>query len=179
MSEEKKKKGHRAYLNDFQKNIAGEYIYTGAHYAFEGEKRDWKKKLLRLWLYTVVMSVAVLAVGCIPVAGMMNTFYVILPFAATLASVFSVVWAMCRLSAGGAVLREYVYKATVLQVKPRGWLTVIFSGCAFVGECVFILLHRGVEHPLWSGMFLLIHFAILICALWWMKTAETLVWTKK
>ena len=36
MAEQKKKKGRKAYLNDFKKNQEGVYTYEGEHYVWQG-----------------------------------------------------------------------------------------------------------------------------------------------
>ena len=43
MAEKNKKRGgRRAHLNDFHVNLAGDYVYTGAHYTYvdQGRSRD-------------------------------------------------------------------------------------------------------------------------------------------
>ena len=43
MAEKNKKRGgRRAHLNDFHVNLAGDYVYTGAHYSYvdQGRSRD-------------------------------------------------------------------------------------------------------------------------------------------
>ena len=48
MADKKKKQaGHRAYLNDFHRDLTGAYIYDGSHFHFAGD--GWKQALLRLW----------------------------------------------------------------------------------------------------------------------------------
>ena len=68
MAEEKKKRPHRrAYLNDFKRNVAGEYVYTGKHFRWQQEP---KPVLLRMWLQGGIAALAALANGCIPNTGM-------------------------------------------------------------------------------------------------------------
>ena len=46
MADKKKKQaGHRAYLNDFHRDLTGAYIYDGSHFHFAGD--GWKQTLLR------------------------------------------------------------------------------------------------------------------------------------
>ena len=42
----KKKKGRRAYLDDFQTTVSGEMIYCGAYYGFQGGDRARRRFLL-------------------------------------------------------------------------------------------------------------------------------------
>ena len=92
MAEEKKRRGRRAYLEDFQKTATGEYVYTGKLHYYETQGLERRQALLRLWLLTGAIAAAVVVSGCVPAAGMSNTFYVLLPYAGALLSAASVVW---------------------------------------------------------------------------------------
>jgi len=51
MSGEKKKKSFRKeYLNDFQKNDSGKYVYSGEHRTYEGGVERWRKVMIILWI---------------------------------------------------------------------------------------------------------------------------------
>ena len=74
---------------------------------------------------------ALAAAGMVPAPGAMQQFYVLLPYAGALVAGISAVWALARMSRGGARLRSYVYEETVgqtaaaLPVDPGGsprWL---------------------------------------------------------
>ena len=67
-SEKKKKRPFRkAYLDDFHRNVAGEYIYTGPTRAW-GSPRG--RTLRRLWPLALLALAAAVAGGCIPGCGM-------------------------------------------------------------------------------------------------------------
>ena len=79
MAEKNKKRGgRRAHLNDFHVNLAGDYVYTGAHYSYvdQGRSRDRvQRELLGL---SVAVVLAVVAGGCSDAPAMLNCWYVIL-----------------------------------------------------------------------------------------------------
>ena len=68
MAEKNKKRGgRRAHLNDFHVNLAGDYVYTGAHYSYvdQGRSRDRvQRELLGL---SVAVMLAVVAGWIAPV----------------------------------------------------------------------------------------------------------------
>ena len=139
---EKKRKGRRAYLSDFQKSISGEYIYTGAVYAYSDVSGKTRQQTMAgLWLAGGVTFIAAAIQGCIPAGGMLNCFYVLLPFAAELICACSAIWALVRLSSGHDPIREYVFIATVEALPGRAVLTACFAAAALIGETVFLLLH--------------------------------------
>ena len=119
MAGEKKRQGRRAHLNDFYRDVAGNYVYTGTCYVCRAADGERAALLRRLWLLTAVMAAAVVAGGCISAPGMSRCFYVLLPYAAEVGLTGSVVWAMTRWQAREYPMREYVYKATVRALPGR------------------------------------------------------------
>lgn len=147
--EKRKRRGRRAYLDDFQRTATGEYVYTGKTHRYRDENLTRRQALTRLWALTAVMAGGVVAAGCLPAAGTFNTPYVILPYASSLLSAGSVVWLMCRLTAGGDPLPDYVHAATVKQFGPRGTLTLVFSAATVAGELLHLALN-GAGDRLWA-----------------------------
>lgn len=177
MAGEKKRRGRRAYLDDFQKTATGEYVYNGKLHYYGTEQKPRKKALVLLWVLTVVMAVMIVAGGCTPAAGMSSCPYVVLPYAGSLLAVGSIVWLMCRLSAGGDPLRDYVWQATVKQFAPRGWLAVIFGGCTLAGDVVYLIC-SGVGSLLAGTILFLVEMTIyLVAALAWKIAASRLIWS--
>ena len=111
MAEKNKKRGgRRAHLNDFHVNLAGDYVYTGAHYSYvdQGRSRDRvQRELLGL---SVAVMLAVVAGGCSDAPAMLNCWYVILPYICEAAAAVSVIWAVLRLRKAEEPIREYIYK---------------------------------------------------------------------
>lgn len=177
MAEGKKRRGRRAYLEDFQKTATGEYVYTGKLHHYETKDIPRKKALLRLWLMTTAMAAGAVVAGCVPAAGMSGVFYVLLPYAGTLLSAVSVLWLMCRLSAGGDPLRHYIYTATVGQMRLRGYLVLIFSALALAGEAVYIALHGFGSVPAGTAVFLGCQVICLTAALLWKSFVKKLSWS--
>ncbi len=178
MAGEKKRRGRRAYLDDFQKTATGEYVYTGQLHHYETEGISRRQALARLWILTAVMAVAQVVSGCVPAAGMSNTFYVLLPYAGGLLSAASVVWLMCRLSAGGDPLRHYVYTATVGQMRLRGYLVLAFAAVTLVGEAVYLILHGVGTVLAGTVVFVICQAIFLIAALAWKSFVRKLCWSK-
>lgn len=119
MAEEKKRRGRRDHLNDFYRDVSGNYVYTGTCYVCRAAEKERTALLRRVWLLTAVMAAAVVAGGFISAPGMDRCFYVLLPYAAEVGLTGSVVWATVRWQAREYPMREYVYRATV-QALPDG-----------------------------------------------------------
>ena len=80
----------------------------------------------------------------------------ILPYAGALVAGISAVWALARMSCGGARLRSYVYEETVAKLPLRCLLTGVFAALAAVGECMDVFLN-GEQGAIW--------YAVLFAAL--------------
>lgn len=177
MEEEKKKRRkRRAYLDDFQEIASGEYIYRGPLYYYKEGGLSRAKALAILWGLTAVMAAAVLVGGLVPAAGMQNTVYVLLPYAGGLLSVVSVVWAMCRLTAGGDPLREYVFRATAAQFKVRSILVVLFAACTLLGSLICLLRHGAGSSPAGTAVFWAGQILLCAAALAWKSVSLSLKW---
>ncbi|MCM1441257.1 MAG: hypothetical protein NC131_18940, partial [Roseburia sp.] len=100
--------------------------------------------------------------------GIVGAAYVTLPYALALVCAVSVVWLMARWTIGGSELRDYVYRATVCQVKLRGWATAGFAGLTLIGEAVYLILHG------WGGM---VAGTAALIALLALELVTVTVWT--
>lgn len=168
----------RSYLNDFQPTVSGDYIYTGALYSWAEPGLARRRALIRLWLGAALPAMLIVAAGCIPVPGMQNCPYVLLPYAGALVSQAAVVWLMGRLSAGGERLRAYVYEATVGRFRVRGGCALCFTALTLAGHGIYLLRHGAGEHAGGAVLFWLLLGGCAACQLWWRRTACALRWTQ-
>ena len=134
-----KRKGRRAYLNDFTTNLQGDYVYQGSHFHYTGET-PWERQFRRLWGLTLAMAAGLVGGGLLPAAGMNGVFYVVTPYLAGIIAGGSVVWAMAKLRREGK-LRSYVYEASIRKLPTRGKVTAVFAVLAAAGEGLNLLLN--------------------------------------
>lgn len=156
MAEEKKRRGRRAHLNDFYRDVSGNYIYTGTCYVCTAAPQERTALLRRLWLLAAVMAVSVVTGGCIPAPGMGGSFYLLLPYMAEVGLTGSVVWAMTRWQAREYPMRAYVYKATVKALPGRCMAEAILAGVGAAAEVVYLLLSGTGGHGLMAALYLLL-----------------------
>ena len=175
---EKKKKGRRAYLDDFQTTVSGEMIYCGSYYAFQGGARARKRFLLKMAALSGAAVVLSVLSGCVPAPGTLNSFYVLLPLLGSILSAVSVLWAVIRLIAGGEELREYIYSATMEEFPLRTALCMGFAGLGLVGELLYLVLH-GMEGKLFGMLiFLLCQLLVLLLSIFCRRTAKAAAWKR-
>ena len=138
------------YLNDYKKNAAGEYVYTGRVYAVTDAKR------YRLTLSALSFGAAAVAVGsgCINAAGLSNTFYVILPYIGEIAAVFALCWNTVRLLAAGRQVKAHVREALEKYLPPAALGLIVCSAAGLIASAVFLILNGTEGKPFLCGLYL-------------------------
>lgn len=176
MEKNKKKKGRRAYLDDFKMTLSGEYVYTGAVYLPEG---DYKKVRAQILAVSAAAAALTLICGCIPAEPMLNTFYVILPFVVTLACAIRGLWAAVRLCVNKLPLREYVLKQTFDVFRPCSALMTIFSAVTALATLIFGFINGFSALSPWTWAFLASHLFVIFLGLFLTKITKKLTWVKQ
>ena len=165
MAEEKKRRGRRDHLNDFYRDVSGNYVYTGVCYEHTGGVCANTALLRRLRLMAAVMAAAVLAGGCISAPGVGRCFYVLLPYAAQIGVTGSVVWAVARWQVREYPLREYIYRATVQALPGRCLAQAVLAGVGLAAETLYLLLSGSGGHGAAAAAYLLLQACVLVLAL--------------
>lgn len=80
---EREKKKKRAYLDDFEKDLNGNYQYRGAHYRYAGE-HPHSRALALLWLFCGSGAALTVGAGALPGATAHAPVYLLLPYMAAL-----------------------------------------------------------------------------------------------
>ena len=176
---EKKYKGRKAYLNDFQKDENGEYAYQGNLYAWQGENSLLRKKLCLLWGMGILMVILLAAAAWIDAPGATGTFYVVIPVCAALVFGVSMLWGLGRLSAGGSILRAYIYEATVGQLPVRAVLTMVSAEVAVLGELLFLITNGFGEKTGKALIFLVLETVTFFLSWLFRQEILKMVWKKQ
>ena len=171
-------KKRKAALEYFQKNAAGEYIYTGGTYTYRTEKISREKALLILWALGIVSPGGLLAGGCMLVPGLGSSLYVMGPYVVGIISAFCALWSVGQLTLGGEPIREYVYESASGKLRIRLWLTMIFSGLSFLGEGLYLILNGAGGHGVQALVYLILCAAALGASLLGLRVFRSLSWEK-
>ena len=181
----KKKKGRRAYLDDIHRTADGKFIYTGPCFAYDEEANLRANVLLKLWLLVLPAIAACVVSGCFTTPFMRDTWYTIGPFGFEFVSVGSAVWAICRITANGNILREYVRKQMFGALPMRCWLAVGFAGIGMIGATVFIIVHGTsvatqsgelVDQTFQSVAYLCLKAVVIVCCVFLARYAPSVEW---
>lgn len=150
-------KKHRSYLDDFQRDVNGEYQYRGAHYRYAG-MMEYRTLRRSLWLCCGCGSALVLAAGCLPGATAGAAWYVTLPTMLALAACGFLLWTLARWTKGGMTLRAYVHARTVRRLPAEALIAAGMSAFGAVGQGIPLLLGNPAN---WAKIG---HFAALAVA---------------
>ena len=134
-----KKRERRSYLNDFQKDLNGEYQYRGAHYHYAGSV-EYSKLRRSLWLRCGVGAALLVIAGCLPGATMGAAAYVTLPYMLALAACGVLIWTLARWSKSGTQLRAYVYEQTAKRLPGLSAAAGILSALGAAGQGIACLM---------------------------------------
>ncbi len=134
---EKKKQDKKHYLQDFQENPDGSYVYTGKTWRADEPVR--RRILVKLWALQAVMLFSVFLPGFVTTAGLLNTFYVIIPYGFWLISDFVLAYTLGSMTFGGNPLRNYIYENSVLKYPFCAMLPLAGAAMTVVALLIFLL----------------------------------------
>ena len=150
-------KKHRSYLDDFQRDVNGEYQYRGAHYRYAGTM-EYQTLRRSLWLCCGFGTALVLAAGCLPGATAGAAWYVTLPTMLALVAAGVLLWTTAQWSRGGMTLRAYVHARTVRRLPAEALIAAGMSAFGAVGQGISLLFGNPAN---WAKIG---HFAALAVA---------------
>ena len=109
------RKNKHAYLDDFEKDLNGNYQYHGAYYYYKGTQPRGKA-LAGLWVLCGGGTACLLAAGFVHGATAHAPFWLLLPYMAGLLAGVYVLYLLVRLTAGGDPLRAYIHEQTAQKL---------------------------------------------------------------
>ena len=178
MAEKKKRKGRRAYLNDFYTDVTGNTVYTGKMYRYCGQL-TYPAMRQRICLYCGLIFACVFAAACLPAPSMLGIgkFYVVLPFILECIALLLTLWAAVRMLYHGEALRAYVYEATVKRLPWWLEMTAVFAAVGAVCNVVYLALNGFGGQPALSLVLIALHVLTAVLAVLCLRFVRSLVWS--
>lgn len=127
------RKNKRAYLDDFQRDLNGNYQYCGKHCHYVG-KTPRKTVLLRLWLLCGGAAAFTVGAGFVPGATAHAPAYVSLSYVAALLAAVYALYTLLRMTAGGEPLRAYLHEQTAEKLPGRCTLAAVLCAVSAAGQ---------------------------------------------
>ena len=135
------RKNKRAYLDDFEKDLNGNYQYRGAHYYYKGTQPRGKA-LAGLWVLCGGGTACLLAAGFVHGATAHAPFWLLLPYIAGLLAGVYVLYLLVRLTAGGDPLRAYIHEQTAQKLPGVCLVAAVLAALTAVAQLVQLALGR-------------------------------------
>ena len=133
-------------LGEETQTINGRPVYTGKMHEYADDNPvEFEQMIKRMLMLSAVTAVFAAAAGCLRVPGMLNTWWVIVPYAAYLLTGVSMLWGSLRLLVNEKPLKDSVYKRTEEVLPPRSGAHVIFA-CILLAVYLINLFVNGSEN---------------------------------
>ncbi|MCR5041954.1 MAG: hypothetical protein K6C36_07665 [Clostridia bacterium] len=166
--------GKRDDLGDIRRGPGGGYVYTGESYRVA----DGSQKSFRLSVLTLFLSAAfVVSAGLVRFPGMMNAFYVILPYVGAVCCVFAAAWRMVKLLVTASSVRSYVLKRARSGLPLSAYALCAMSGLGLVCSAVFCILN-GTGSPVFCAAFFAVTAAYGVSGFLCARSFGKVVWEK-
>lgn len=135
-----KRRSKKEYLNDYQKNVNGEYIYNGLKYDYVNKKgRSKKQWIIELAVLNIIAFVVMLVPGFILVPGMNNCWYVLLPYGAGLIMTGYLIVEIIRLAWTKEQIKAWDYDKVAARLPKLIVFTLIVLPISLIGELIYII----------------------------------------
>lgn len=170
------KKNRWSYLNDFKKDEAGQYTYQGSCYCFAGDENERRRAYGKLWALLVVIAAASVGSGCVSGAGILNTFYVILPYLGEICALFALTWYQFKLLTKGAEVRAYIYEKTQPRMAPAAVIIAFFAIVGFITSLVFSVMSGFRDGVAAAVIYLALKAVTAVAALCYRNAFQKLEW---
>ncbi len=175
--QDKRPRGRRAHLRYFTPDANGGYTYTGPVATCQNPRPQRLRLAAALGAALAIQILCFVATGVVPVPGMDNTFYVLLPWLGELISLVLTA-SSGRLAVylwmDGAQLRLYRYEATVQRLPVRTAAVAVFAALAALGEVVCLLRQGAGGNAAGAALFLGCQACIAAAALACRQTVQML-----
>ena len=136
------RKNRRAYLNDYQKGMNGDYYYSGRYMNFEGSSEDRRKVNIYSLGLSLIVVILFLVSGFLNDKGLWNTFYVLIPFAAEAVCLALIIYRIFRLYRQIEPLKEYIYKQIVPGIQGLSLAAAICAAAEIIACIVFMIINK-------------------------------------
>ncbi len=149
------KRHGKEYLNDFKLDKEGKYKYEGSIYKFDS--KDKATLIKKLWIYTIIIDVLIVAAGCINTGKLSQTIYYVAPYCLQLVFAALLTYCVIKFNYHKKELREYQYEKSIARVKPYGSILLGLVIVEVIALIIYLLINTSGNAP----VILIVIFALL------------------
>jgi len=166
----------RDHLDKYRLDANGDYHYTGDYYVLKGDKARSMSSCL---FFSVLTEILLIVAGLFPADGVMNTWYVVLPYGISVVLGGVLIYRTSQWVRGHGEITEYVYDKSIKGMPNRRKAMMIILGIAFVGELVWLIIHGRGYYFTGSVLFLFCVGDALLLQISSLKTESRLEWERQ
>ena len=143
-------------------------------YKLEKDKKDIDKLVKRLWLIILIMFGLEIVAGALPFKGMINTYYLIIPYGIELIMVLGLFWANFHFSNARYGLTTKQYKNSIERFEIDTIILTISSVFSFILSIVYIILNGFANDVLYFVLYLIIKVIVCLLSVYLYKSIKAL-----
>ena len=171
----RKRKYKWDFLNDFKPDKDGKYEYTGSIYVYSKDEFQRKRDYARQWALLGIAICSSVGSGFIDAGGIVNTYYVIIPFLGEIICLFTLAHYHFKLLISSEV-REYNYSRSQPRIPIAISIFAFFSVVGFAASLIFCIITGFEGGAVKNIIYLVLKAFNLIIALIYRKSFYRLEW---
>ncbi len=142
--------------------INGRHVYTGkVHEYADDNPVEFEVMIKRMLAYSAAASVPAVAAGCLRAPGLINTWWVIIPYGAYVLTALAMLLGSVRLLVNEKPLIDRIYKRTAQMLPPRCGAHALFSCILILTYFINLLVSGDDSFDLWQCILLPV---LVICS---------------
>ncbi|MCR4673261.1 MAG: hypothetical protein K5637_08565 [Lachnospiraceae bacterium] len=166
-------------VNSYKETAGGGYSYTGIRYHWDEEAGPQRKSALKLfWILSVGALALNIIAGCMPAPGMMNAWYVIVPYAIGIICAVLTIFSVYNLANEHDPVRGNVYTSSISPLGARARAGTVFSIASAAAEVIFMIIGWDRSGIVWIILFMALQIASAYLQIRTTRLYKTIIWVK-
>ena len=166
----------RDHLKNFIKDANGEYHYAGDYYVLKGDKA---RAMSASQFFSVLTEILLIVAGLFPAGGVMDTWYVIIPYGVSVVLGGVIIYRTSQWVKGHGEITEFVHEKSIVKMPANRKAMMIVLGVAFLGEVIWLLIHGRGYYFAGSILFLFCVGDALLLQITALRSEQKLEWVRE
>ncbi len=167
----------KEYIANYQKE-GDEYVYKGEQYVFDESQISYKSARKTLYGFSFLLFFLEIGLGLIPSSGMLNTFYVILPYAITVVLTTVLIYRIWNIANKDGKIPDYYYEKYADGLRGFIKIILVFATMTLVGEVVHAFIEKPLKNPIATGIGIGFEVLIVIITFFFIRNVLKIKWKK-
>ena len=165
-----------SYLDDYKKGLDGTYVYYGRHHVFQGSPEELRRYKWILGITDLLAAALFIGSGIMDGGAIWSTWYVVIPFALEVVTIFLLVWKTITLLFEKNPVKSYIYKKTVPWFQPLSVLLMVFAGLSVLLTGLCMILKSSFVKPTGCIYYMILQLAMAVLAFVFFRWIKRSAW---